>query len=93
MKTGFTFADVVDHIILLDVLCKRCNRHGRYRLDRLIEQYGAGAPIFWLSTALAEACPQSKDAAIYSRCDIMFPQLAELFKHGKLPATNQDLNC
>src|SRR4051794_6748109 len=35
-----TLGDLVGKITMLDVACRRCERRGRLRLDRLIEQHG-----------------------------------------------------
>jgi hypothetical protein len=37
------FRDLVGKLDVLNVECEKCGRHGRYRLDRLIERYGIDA--------------------------------------------------
>jgi hypothetical protein len=38
--------DLVDKLEVLHVECDKCGRRGRYRLDRLIEQYRLDAKLF-----------------------------------------------
>jgi hypothetical protein len=40
------FRDLVGKLDVLRVECDKCSRRGRYRLDRLIEQYGIDAKLF-----------------------------------------------
>jgi hypothetical protein len=40
------FRDLVGKLEVLHLVCDKCGRHGRYRLDRLIEQYGIDAKLF-----------------------------------------------
>ena len=40
------FRDLVGNLDVLNVECDKCGRRGRYRLDRLIEQYGIDAKLF-----------------------------------------------
>ena len=40
------FRDLVGKLDVLNVECEKCGRRGRYRLDRLIEQYGIDAKLF-----------------------------------------------
>jgi hypothetical protein len=41
---SLTLADVAARTETLAVACSRCDRAGRYRLDRLIERHGAAFP-------------------------------------------------
>jgi len=58
----------------LTVDCSACRRHGSYRLDRLMEQYGAGISTLDLLRALTSTCrhqrgPGAKVARKYeSQC-------------------------
>ena len=40
------FRDLVGKLDVLNIECAKCGRRGRYRLDRLIEQYGIDAKLF-----------------------------------------------
>ena len=49
------FRDLVGKLDVLNVECDRCNRFGRYHLDRLIERYGLDAKLFdWSDEITAE---------------------------------------
>jgi hypothetical protein len=58
------FRDLVGKLEVLRLECDKCGRHGRYRLDRLIEQDGIDAKLFdWEPEA---DCPrkQAKNSTI-----------------------------
>jgi hypothetical protein len=40
------FRDLVGKLEVLHLVCDKCGRHGRHRLDRLIAQYGIDAKLF-----------------------------------------------
>ena len=40
------FRDIAGKLAVLRVECDKCGRRGRYRLDRLVEQYGLDAKLF-----------------------------------------------
>ena len=61
---------------LLEVRCGRCGRHGRESIARLIQRYGRETWLPDLRNQLAADCP-NRDARIH-RCDVYFPQLAEI---------------
>ena len=62
------FRDLVGKLEVLRLECDKCGRHGRYRLDRLIEQYGIDAKLFdWepeAEAALAKAQERGERAFI-----------------------------
>ena len=57
-----TLGELVGRLDHLEVRCRRCERHGRLRLARLIADHGAG-------TGLPD---------LGERCFVHFPQLLEL---------------
>ena len=40
MTTSVTLADIATRIDMLEIRCSRCDRTGRRRVSRLIEQHG-----------------------------------------------------
>jgi hypothetical protein len=60
------------------VACKRCNRAGKYKLAKLIEQHGRSFPIPLLLDELAGDCPKRESVTVYDLCGIFCPGLAEL---------------
>ena len=42
-KGVITFGEIAETLSMLNVVCDRCGRRGRYRLDKLIAKYGAGS--------------------------------------------------
>jgi hypothetical protein len=77
MKGSRTLGDLEGAIHLLEVRCSKCSRYGRERIGRLIERYGRETRLPDLRHQIAADCPH-RGAAIYERCDVYFPQLADL---------------
>ena len=65
---------------MLTVACSRCERRGRYRLDTLITRHGADAGMHVIVPGLVAACPRWESAALVERCEILFPELRDLFR-------------
>jgi hypothetical protein len=63
------------HLVHLEVACRRCDRRGRLRVARLIEQHGADIGMPDLAVLLAAGCPQATSADPSARCFVCFPQL------------------
>jgi hypothetical protein len=70
----------VTHLGHLEVACRRCDRRGRLRVARLIEQHGAGIGMPDLAVILAAGCPKADAADPSTRCFVIFPQLVALTK-------------
>jgi hypothetical protein len=77
-KNAVTLGDLVGRFDRLEVRCRRCLRHGRLGLARLIADHGAGAGLPDLAVRLAAGCPRAAAADPAERCFVHFPQLAEL---------------
>ena len=56
MTTSVTLADIAARIDMLEIRCSRCDRAGRRRVSRLIEQYGKSMRLPDLRTALVQSC-------------------------------------
>ena len=70
-----TLGDLVGRIDRLEVRCRRCERHGRLRLARLIADHGAGTGLPDLAVRLAAGCPKVEATDPGERCFVHFPQL------------------
>jgi hypothetical protein len=62
-------------LAMLDVACRRCERRGRLRLDRLLAEHGPEMPLPELRMILAGDCPHAGSVSIYDKCRVHFPQL------------------
>ena len=75
MRRGsVTLGDLVGRFAILEIMCSRCERRGRLRVDRLIEQHG-DAELPELGRILAGDCRKAAAVSISDRCDIFFPKL------------------
>ena len=52
-----TLGDIAQHLAVLDVACRKCNRRGRYKVANMIAKYGADANLPELRFILATDCP------------------------------------
>ncbi len=76
MKDGaLQLSDIADKITMLEIACRRCERRGRLRMARLIEQYGADMRLPELRYILAADCPRVVADRVYDRCGVHYPQL------------------
>ena len=78
-RGSITLGELRGKLDMLDVACRRCDRRGRLRLDRLIAEHGEGAGLPDLRVLLAADCPHIRSAQITNRCGVHFPQLPGLF--------------
>ena len=77
-KGVVTLGELVGRVDRLEVRCRRCERHGRLRLARLIADHGAGTGLPDLAARLAAGCPKAQVPEPGERCFVHFPQLLEL---------------
>ena len=70
-----TLGDLAGRIAILEIMCSRCERRGRLRVNQLIAQYG-DAELPELRLTLAGDCPKAAVVSISDQCDIFFPQLS-----------------
>ena len=75
MTTSVSLADTAARIDMLEIRCGRCDRVGRRRVSRLIEQYGESMRFPDLRMELVQGCDHAGGHG-YGRCDVFFPQLA-----------------
>ncbi len=60
-------------LVMLDVRCHVCPRRGRYRITRLIDQYGAGKQLSELKNVLSADCSKRAHESFFNRCGVYFP--------------------
>jgi len=77
-----TLGEIAARTSMLAVACSRCERRGRYRADALIARHGADASARVIVPELTADCPQRDSIVLKERCDILFPDLASLFRTG-----------
>ena len=66
-----TLGDLAGRIAILEIMCSRCERRGRLRVNQLIAQYGDAE----LRLTLAGDCPKAAAISVSDQCDIFFPGL------------------
>jgi hypothetical protein len=71
--------DLRGKLTMLEIACRRCDRRGRLRIDRLIAEHGERAGLPDLRVLLAADCPHIRSAEITNCCGVHFPQLPGLF--------------
>jgi hypothetical protein len=76
---SLSLGDLDGKLTMLEIGCRRCERRGLMRLDRLIDEHGAGMGLPVLGQLLAGECPYAASASINDRCGVHFPQLPALF--------------
>jgi hypothetical protein len=84
-RGSITLGDLVGKIAMLEIACSKCDRRGLRRLDRLIEEHGAGIGLPVLGEILAGDCPKARTVSINDRCGVNFPQLPDLFMKPRGP--------
>ena len=62
-----------------EVACRRCERRGRLRIERLIREHGTG--VLDLCAIIAADCPRMRNpsTSIYELCGVHFPELPRWF--------------
>ena len=68
---ALTLSDVLSQT--LSIVCEPCNRHGRYSVARLVEEYG-DAKLTDLLQTLAD-CPKARSASIRDQCKVVYEGL------------------
>ena len=73
-----TLGELAGRVERLEARCRRCERHGRLRLARLIADHGAGTGLPDLAVRLAAGCPKARTPDLAERCFVHFSQLLGL---------------
>ena len=73
---AITFRDIVGKLEALNLVCDKCGRRARYRVDRLIDQYGIDAKLFdWEPEA---DCPRKQAKNLNDICGAQCPDLSRV---------------
>jgi hypothetical protein len=72
-----TLGDLAGKITLLEVACRRCERRGRLRVAKLLEQH-SDMRLPELRYILAADCPRAEAVSISDRCSVFYPELGRL---------------
>jgi hypothetical protein len=86
IKGSIALGDVAARAIHVDVACLRCDRRGRYQLERLVANHGADFPMTNLGAELAN-CPRRAAPTHPERCEVFFPNLRAIMDD---PASETD---
>jgi hypothetical protein len=84
-RGSVALGEVAAKVAHLEIACSRCELRGRYRLAKLVAEYGEDFPMTDLGNELA-SCPHRTETAPNKRCDVFFPGLAKIM-NGEEPAT------
>src|SRR3954465_5345925 len=76
---SITVGQVAQRARMLEVRCKRCDRHGRLSMARLLAELGPDAPIWQAWRGLNADCPKRDAPGAGEQCDLHAPQLSALF--------------
>jgi hypothetical protein len=77
-RQAVALGDLVGRIERLEVRCRRCERHGRLALSRLLEEHGHELGLPDLAVLLAADCRKAGSTNLTERCFVLFPQLLAL---------------
>jgi hypothetical protein len=79
---SISLAEVATRTTHIELACTRCERHGRYRVEKLIQQFGPDFGMPDLAGELA-SCPNRNAASPSTRCDVFYPGLGALMSGEK----------
>ncbi|MGF6957989.1 hypothetical protein [Paraburkholderia youngii] len=80
MKKGFvTLGEVAARATHLEVACTRCERHGRYRLAKLVATLGEDFPMTDLGSEITD-CTRRNATSAQVRCDVYFPNVPTIMQ-------------
>ncbi len=82
MTASLSLDDISKRFHMLEVRCGNCTRHGRLRIDKLIDEYGRDMLLPDLRKILAVDCKHKTAARRKNQCQVFYPQLRELKREG-----------
>ena len=82
MPGSLSLDDIGKRFAMLEVRCGKCTRHGRLRVDKLIDEHGRQMSLPDLRTMLAADCEHKTAARRKDQCQVFYPQLRELKREG-----------
>ena len=82
MTGSLSLDDVGKRFRMLEVRCGKCTRHGRLRVDKLIDEHGRDMSLPDLRAILAADCEHKTAVRRKDQCQVFYPQLRELKREG-----------
>ncbi len=79
MSTAIMLAEVAERTDRLEVVCRKCDRHGVVSIGRQIREHGPRFPMTELLRVLAGDCERMKAGKAHDPCGCHFPELPRLF--------------
>ena len=68
-----TLGEVTAKAGRVEIACRRCDRRGVLRTDRLIAEHGPGIPVPALLRLLAADCPRMQADKMHDVCGVHMP--------------------
>jgi hypothetical protein len=75
---AITFRDIAGKLSMLRIECAKCGRSGRYRMDRLIAEYGIDATLPDFQSKMTADCPRRIDFRFNDVCAARMPDLPKV---------------
>jgi hypothetical protein len=82
-----TLGDLVGKLDRLEARCRHCERYGRVRLAKLIEEHGDDMGLPALAMRLAEECSKANSLNLSERCLFHFPSWLSYSRVAKAEMT------
>ena len=73
-----TLGEVAAKSKRVEIACRRCDRRGALRTDRLVAEYGGGIPVPAMLRLLAADCPRMRADKMHDVCGVHMPGLSVL---------------
>ena len=73
-----TLGEVAAKAGRVEIACRRCDRRGVLRTDRLVAEYGDGIPIPAMLRLIAADCPRMRVDKMHDVCGVHMPVLSML---------------
>ena len=73
-----TLGEVAAKAERVEIACRRCDRRGVLRTDRLVGEHGVAMPIPALLRLLAADCPRMRADKMHDVCGVHIPALSVL---------------
>lgn len=73
-----TLGEVAAKTERVDIACRRCDRRGTLRTDRLVGDHGVAMPIPALFRLIAADCPRMQADKMHDVCGVHMPELPRL---------------
>ena len=82
MTGSLSLDDINRRFGMLEVRCGKCTRHGRLRIDKLIDEHGRDMSLPDLRAILAGDCEHKAATRRKDQCQVFYPQLRALKREG-----------